>query len=219
MNTQNNLETLKFLYQNSEGIKKNIIFKKLESSDDLEVLKFLYQNSEGIKKNIIFKKLESLDDSEILNINNSSIDVNEGTKLNQNYQYHFFICHATEDKISIAKPLAIELEKRNFKVWYDDFTLTLGDGLRRSIDKGLSTSQYGIVILSNSFFQKEWPQKELDALVTREDETKKVILPIWHNIGKEDIMQYSPLLSDKLAVSSSKGITFVVDEIIKAYLN
>ena len=102
LESSDDLETLKFLYQNSEGIKKNIIFKKLESSDDSEVLKFLYQNSEGIKKNIIFRKLESLDDSEILNINNSSIDVNEGTKINQNYQYHFFICHATEDKISWA---------------------------------------------------------------------------------------------------------------------
>ncbi|MCD4841724.1 MAG: hypothetical protein K8R08_06955, partial [Methanosarcinales archaeon] len=56
----------------------------------------------------------------------------------------------------------------------------------------------------------------LDALVAREDGKDKAILPIWHNIGKEDIMRYSPLLSDKLAVSSIKGINFIVEEITKA---
>jgi hypothetical protein len=181
------------LYLDSEGHNKQKVFERLLSSDDPVVLKTLNQNSKNKNNN---KKIAII--------------------TNQNYLYNFFICHASEDKTAIARPLAVELEKMNFKVWYDEFTLTLGDSLRRSIDKGLSTSQYGIIILSHSFFKKEWPQKELDALVAREDGKDKVILPIWHDIDKKDVMRYSPLLSDKLAVSSSKGINFIVEEITEA---
>ena len=67
------------------------------------------------------------------------------------------------------------------------FTLTVGDSLRRSIDKGLARSRFGIVIISKAFLQKEWPQKELDGLVAREIEGIKVILPVWHEIGAAQI--------------------------------
>ena len=210
MDTKNMNNNLKYLYENSDGVSKAQVFARLVSSDDVDVLKY----SDDIAKVKVFDKLVPSNDMGY--INNSSIGVIERIKTNDNYRHHFFISHATEDKASIARPLAIELEKRNFKVWYDEFTLTLGDSLRRTIDKGLSTSQYGIVILIHSFFQKEWAQKELDALVAREDGKDKVILPIWHNIDKEDIIRYSPLLSDKLAVSSSKGIDYIIKEIIKA---
>ena len=212
-------EALKFLYLNSVGYNKQQVFERIISSDDAEALKLLYLNSVGYNKQRVFERLISSDNPPVLKtLNQKSKNHNKKKviKTNQDYSYDFFICHASEDKTAIARPLAIELEKKNFKVWYDELTLTLGDSLRRSIDKGLSTSQYGIIILSHSFFKKEWPQKELDALVAREDGKDKVILPIWHNIGKEDIMRYSPLLSDKLAVSSIKGINFIVEEITKA---
>jgi hypothetical protein len=47
---------------------------------------------------------------------------------------------------------------------FDEFTLSVGDRLRRSIDRGLANCRYGIVILSPMFFGKEWPQRELDGL-------------------------------------------------------
>jgi len=60
--------------------------------------------------------------------------------------------------------LAESLRKKGARVWYDEFTLKIGDSLRRSIDKGLTKSRYGIVVLSPAFFKKEWAQKELDGL-------------------------------------------------------
>lgn len=68
-----------------------------------------------------------------------------------------FISHASEDKESIAEPIAKALTQRGYKVWYDSFCLKLGDNLRKSIDEGLSRSRYGVVILSPSFFAKKWP--------------------------------------------------------------
>jgi formylglycine-generating enzyme required for sulfatase activity len=127
-----------------------------------------------------------------------------------------FISHAWEDKEDIAGPLAEALRRKGLRVWYDEFTLTLGDSLRRSIDRGLAQSRYGVVILSPHFFAKEWPQKELDGLAAREDGSGKVILPIWHNVTREEVSRFSPTLADRLAVSTAKGLDAVVEEILRA---
>jgi hypothetical protein len=131
-------------------------------------------------------------------------------------EWDVFISHASEDKESFVRPLANRLQEQGLRVWFDELTLTVGDSLRRSIDRGLAKSRYGIVVISPNFLKKEWPQKELDGLVAREIDSVKVILPIWHNIGAAEIRNYSPTLSDRLAVSSSKGLDRVTDELLKA---
>ena len=120
-------------------------------------------------------------------------------------QYDLFISHASEDKADIARPLANSLKRMGFRVWFDEFELTVGDSLRRSIDRGLASSRFGVVILSRAFFEKEWTQKELDALVARDDGREKVILPVWHGVTRADVVRWSPLLADRLAVSSATG--------------
>ena len=107
-----------------------------------------------------------------------------------------FISHAAEDKETIATPLAEALSQAGFNVWYDALTLKLGDSLTRSINRGIAESRYGIVILSRSFLEKEWPQRELDGLTTREISSGKTILPVWHNIAREEIEHFSPMLAD-----------------------
>jgi hypothetical protein len=93
-----------------------------------------------------------------------------------------FVSHASEDSAVFARPLAQALRDAGLRIWYDEFALKVGDSLRRSIDRGLSRSRYGIVVLSPSCFAKEWPQKELDGLIAREIDGTKVILPVWHDI-------------------------------------
>lgn len=129
--------------------------------------------------------------------------------------WHVFISHASEDKEKVARPLAALLTKAGFRVWLDEAELTLGDSLRRKIDAGLAHSKYGIVILSEVFFAKEWPQRELDALVAREDDGRKVILPIWHEVNKTIIARFSPLLADRLSVSTDKGLDYVAAAVVK----
>src|ERR1700682_2844646 len=120
-------------------------------------------------------------------------------------EWDVFISHASEDKASFVGPLATCLQEHGLRVWYDDFTLTVGDSLRRSIDRGLARSRFGIVVISPDFLKKEWPQKELDGLVAREIDGAKVILPVWHNLGAEEIRAYSPTLADRLAGFLSRG--------------
>lgn len=126
-----------------------------------------------------------------------------------------FISHANEDKDDIARPLAEALRRRGFVVWYDEYVLRLGDSLRQVIDKGLSSSRFGVVILSPSFFSKEWPQRELNGLLARETANgSKVLLPVWHRITFEEVVQFSPLLADKFAVSTTRGLDVVVQQIL-----
>ena len=126
-----------------------------------------------------------------------------------------FISHASEDKDAFVRPLAEALRARDFNVWYDEFALAVGDSLRRSIDRGLTDSRYGIVVLSSAFFAKNWPQYELDGLVTKEmNSGGKVILPIWHKVSKDEVTSYSPSLADKLALNTAiQSLDEIVDEI------
>lgn len=118
-------------------------------------------------------------------------------------EYDFFVSHATEDKEAFARPFASKLRESGARVWFDEFSLTIGDSLRRSIDKGLASSRFGIVILSPHFFAKNWPQYELDGLTAKQIVGQKVILPIWHGITREEISKHSPPLADMLAFTTS----------------
>lgn len=119
--------------------------------------------------------------------------------------YDVFISHASEDKDAIVRDLAAALADEGLDVWYDEFELRIGSSLRRSIDQGLANSRFGVVVLSTAFFNRDWPNYELDGLVTREMASggQQLILPIWHNVTKDEVIRYSPSLADKLALRTA----------------
>jgi hypothetical protein len=127
-------------------------------------------------------------------------------------EYDVFVSHATEDKDTIVRPLAAALRGRGLAVWFDEFELPIGASLRRSIDAGLANSRFGVVVLSEAFFKKGWANYELDGLVTREiaEGGRQMILPLWHRVTKDEVIQYSPSLADKLALRTAD---YTVDEI------
>lgn len=126
-----------------------------------------------------------------------------------------FISHASEDKNELVRPLAEALKSANLSVWYDEFSLKLGDSLRKSIDLGLLNSRYGIVVLSKNFFAKHWPVQELNGLVTREVNGNNVILPIWHKVTFEEVRAFSPILADRVAGTSEHGLEQLVKRILE----
>lgn len=121
------------------------------------------------------------------------------------FKYDVFISHASEDKDLVARPISNALSKYGLNVWFDEMTLSIGDSLSRSIDRGLSESEYGIIILSPAFFAKNWPEYELRGLNAKEIRGKKVILPLWHNVDIDEVIRYSPSLADKLALSTQRN--------------
>lgn len=131
--------------------------------------------------------------------------------------YDLFISHASEDKSEFVRELAQTLIDRGFRVWFDEFEITLGDSLRESIDQGLAKSAFGVVVLSRSFFAKQWTQLELNALFAKESHGgKKVILPLWHNVERSDVLAFSPMLADKYALSTNKmSVEKIADQIAR----
>jgi hypothetical protein len=127
-----------------------------------------------------------------------------------------FISHASEDKDFFVRPLADSLASYGLSIWYDEFSLQVGDSLSRSIDKGLAKSNYGIVVLSPFFLRKDWPEYELRGLTAKESVGHKVILPIWYGVTKADLLSYSPPLADKFAINADqKDIQTIALELIK----
>jgi hypothetical protein len=130
----------------------------------------------------------------------------------------FFLSHAGEDRQAFVSPLAEGIVRRGKSLWYSEYEITLGDSLRARIDRGLSESRFGVVVLSHAFFTKPWPQAELDALASRSmHEGRKVILPVRHQMTIDELRSRSPLLAGVLSVDSSIGVPAVVEAIIRAY--
>lgn len=121
-------------------------------------------------------------------------------------KYDAFISYSSDDKQEFVEPLVRELKRRGHLIWYDEDELEVGESIRESIDQGLSRAYTGIVVLSESFFERGWTQRELNGLVSRgveNDET--IILPVWYKIEKEEVMEQSPPLADKKAVQTEGG--------------
>ena len=127
-----------------------------------------------------------------------------------------FICHASEDKDAVARPLAEALRSHNVDVWYDEFSLNVGDSLREAIDRGLASSRFAIVIVSPNFFSKNWAKRELNGIVARETaQGIRLILPVWHNVGVQEVVKFSPPLADVRAINSSIGMDKVASALLQ----
>ena len=119
--------------------------------------------------------------------------------------FDVFISHASEDKDGFVRPLATALNALGVSVWYDEFSLRLGDSISQSIDLGIARSRHGLVIISRAFIEKPWPEYELRGLVTREIAGSGTILPIWHGVTHKNVVSFSPSLADKLALRTSES--------------
>lgn len=136
-------------------------------------------------------------------LRDSVADLNHDDGLLIPKEWDVFVSHASEDKDEVVRPLAAALREQGLRVWYDEFEMRIGDSLRRKIDQGIARSAFGVVVLSNAFFAKNWTQYELDGLVTRAVDGEQVLLPLWHRITKAEVRAQSPSLADRMARSTS----------------
>lgn len=136
-------------------------------------------------------------------------------------QYDVFISHASEDKETFVDGLVKEMENAGLTVWYDTSQLRWGDSMRQRIDDGLRKSKFGVIVLSPNYIadDKYWTKAELNGLFQLESINGKVILPIWYNLNKQDIINFSPLIADKKALKSSDFTAKEMAEELASLLN
>lgn len=129
----------------------------------------------------------------------------ESTDVEPIEQYDVFISHAWEDKKDFVDELYNALTALGIKVWYDTSRIKWGDSMRKKIDEGLSKSKFGIIVLSPNYIaeNKYWTKVELDGLFQLESINGKTILPIWHNLTKKEVMEYSPIIASRLALTTA----------------
>lgn len=120
---------------------------------------------------------------------------------NSEKKYDVFISYASEDKDSFVRTLAVELERYSIRVWYDEFTMKLGDSLTKLIDAGLQSCRYGVIVLSKHFLEKNWPDYEYRSLLSRQVNGENVILPLLYGISVDDVRAYSLYLADIKSLS------------------
>ena len=120
-------------------------------------------------------------------------------------EYDVFVSHAFEDKEDFVDDLVAEMRKLDLKVWYDSDKLKWGDSMREKIDRGLSKSKYGIVVLSPNYIaeQKYWTKAELNGLFQVETINGKTLLRICHNLTKKQVVEYSPIIADRKAMTTA----------------
>ena len=76
------------------------------------------------------------------------------------------------------------------------------------------------MILSRSFFAKGWPRYELDGLVTRHVDGQQSLLPIWHDITRDEVLAASPSLANMVArLTAMTTIEDIAREIAEVVLD
>jgi hypothetical protein len=131
-------------------------------------------------------------------------------------EWDVFISYSGADKATAAE-LASELEVLGVSAWFAKTELTIGKSLRQSIDYGLAHSRFGAVLMSHTFFEREWPQRELDGLVALQVGGRQQVLPIWHGLTHDDMLGYSPTLAGTVAARTSDAtIKEIAAEIARA---
>jgi hypothetical protein len=132
-----------------------------------------------------------------------------------------FISHDSRDKDEVARPLATRLQQMVCPVWYDEYSLKIGDSLRQSIETGLKECKKCIIVLSPNFLSNTgWTRVEFNSIFTREIlERSNLVLPIWHGVSSREVYDYSPSLADRVATDWSLGVDEVSRQIYRAILS
>lgn len=134
----------------------------------------------------------------------------------QSTPYDFFISHASPDKEDFVDGLVSRAQSAGLNVWYDRSAILWGESIRQKIDEGLRRSYFGVVVLSPHFFERQWTQYELDAIVQRDLSGSGRLLPIWHRLSQDDVAKQAPSLAGRLALPTANYSTEqIVEELLK----
>jgi TIR domain len=127
-----------------------------------------------------------------------------------------FLSHDSRDKEDVARPLSLELGRLLCPVWYDEYSLKVGDSLTESIDRGIRQAQKCVIVLSPHFLENPgWSKAEFKAIMNRHIEEGAVLLPVWHNVTRDDVYGYSSFLVDIYGSNTKKGIEAVAADLYR----
>lgn len=114
-----------------------------------------------------------------------------------------FLCHAWDDRKTIALNLNNLLTAQGTSVWFSETEVKLGTNLLREIDKGLANSRIGIVLVTPAFLKRIQgdgiADDELSTLLFRDQ-----LIPVLDGVTFEELREVSPLLGSRSGLSTSE---------------
>lgn len=193
--------------KDSADLQKKIADKRKKRNDAYLRLQKEQQN-EQTRQDVEAKKMQESYEKRIRELQMQLIPQTGLVKqddANDEPDYDVFVSHAWEDKESFVDEFVNELRALGAKVWYDKTQMKWGDSMRAKIDEGLRKSRFGVAVLSPDYIaeHKYWTKAELDGLFQMESINGKTLLPIWHNLTKQQVMNFSPIIASKLAMSTA----------------
>lgn len=108
-----------------------------------------------------------------------------------------FICHDHRDKSEFGDPLYEQRARMPLKIFYDKYSIRIGDDLVEKIERGLAECKFAIILVSKRFLEnKAWASHEMRALINRQiaEGREKLILPVWIEVDSAEVRSKSPLL-------------------------
>ena len=100
------------------------------------------------------------------------------------WAWDVFICHAGEDK-PFGLCLYRRLVRAGLRSFLDEVSLRVGGDAPAAMKAAVHSSQIAVVLLSEEFFQKPWPQKELRWFLERRKASRSTVVPVFLGITVE----------------------------------
>jgi hypothetical protein len=127
-----------------------------------------------------------------------------------------FICHASGDKETHARPLFNDLGRRGVSCWLDEGNLRPGDSLMAGINDGLAKAQVVALLLTPQFLGRRWPEREMAAALSLEMAGRTKVVPVL-DVSREELEARYPLFADSISLAWSSGIPHVADELANLF--
>ena len=102
-----------------------------------------------------------------------------------------YLAHATEDKVSLARPLARFLLENGIDVWLDEWEIVHGDSLVQKMEEGLENHTHFVVLLTPTSILKPWVRAEIDVGFTNRIDGKAKFIGLRHGV---EIGELTPFL-------------------------
>ena len=85
-------------------------------------------------------------------------------------KFDVFISRADADKNPYVENLVATIKKLEISVFYDKDELAWRDNWKERILEDTEKSEFAIIVISTSFFDREWTERELYELLKRQNE-------------------------------------------------
>jgi hypothetical protein len=125
----------------------------------------------------------------------------------------YFISHSSSDKANYILPLVKALSARGVTYWLDAGEISWSQSIVAQINEGLRRTRRVLLCLSGNTIGKPWPEAEMDAAISRQNETgEQTVVPLILNSRDEVLAEY-PLLRPLSYRLWDQGVDSIADEL------